>query len=582
MKDESAYRALRHFAERILVKDAIDLSPETMLDILRLVEDAAAAHKELELQSRQIAQLSEALRVSQRQFHELYETAPVAFVTLTKEGFIEMCNSTGQRLLSPCLAGDSGAAPPPSVQVPPLAGRRFSSFVAREDQGVYYNGLKKLAVRNETSHFELRLAGKSDCATEVHVQASTKLDANGRFACWHLALSDITDMRRKEAQLERMHEQLELATNGAALGLWYYDLKSKTSRWNDQLYLLLGLEPRPGPEEADYFFEFIHPEDRTGVVADLQSVLTMNEDYLEEEFRIVRADGRILWLASRGRLYRDERGEVVRIAGINYDITERKNAEKRMLEVHRQLSEQLQRTEQINEELSQYAYAVSHDLKGPLRAIRNYAEFLHDDLAGTLDGEQLKYLKGLKTAVDQGDALVSDLLLFSRVGYTPLQAETADVPGIVNEIRSGLDLPPDVEIAVQSQWPEFCADPTLLRQILHNLITNAVKFNRSHPRRVHIGCRKAPDDRIELFVRDNGIGIAPEYRKQVFRVFQRLHSAREFEGTGIGLAIVQKAVRRLGGEVRLASEPGEGSTFCVRLPREPKRYEENRDERYAI
>ena len=172
----------------------------------------------------------------------------------------------------------------------------------------------------------------------------------------------------------------------------------------------------------------------------------------------------------------------------------------------------------------------------------------------------------MKRAVDQGDALINDLLNFSRIGRVSLVKQAADVPGIVHEIRSLLDLPPGVEIDVQPQWPEIWADHTLLKQILQNLIVNGIKFNERKLKRIEIGWQPGTDARIEIFVRDNGIGIRPEYRDQVFKIFRRLHTDSEYEGTGIGLAIVQKAAQKLGGSVRLESTAGEGSTFYVSLP----------------
>jgi signal transduction histidine kinase len=256
----------------------------------------------------------------------------------------------------------------------------------------------------------------------------------------------------------------------------------------------------------------------------------------------------------------------VRISGINYDITERKQTEDTVRLAQLQLALQLAETERVNEELAQYAYAVSHDLKGPLRALRNYADFLFEDLADSLSGDQKKYIEGMKTAVDQGDRLINDLLDFSRLDKVVVEAEPIDLSDLVTEIRSFLNLSAEVQIVVNPKWPALYSDRTLLKQILQNLISNAVKFNHRHPKRIQIVCQQARNDHIEISVRDNGIGIASQYQEQIFRIFQRLHTDREYEGTGIGLAIVQKAAQKIGGLVRLESVPGKGSTFYLRLP----------------
>lgn len=370
-----------------------------------------------------------------------------------------------------------------------------------------------------------------------------------------------------QEQLQQALEQLEMAARGAELGIWNYDLASGKSFWNPQLYRLLGLEPREGPEEADRFFDFIHSEDRVGSIANLQAVLEQKGDHLKEEFRIKRVDGEERWLAARGRVFRDEGGRAAHICGINFDITDRKRNEQVTRLVQRRLVAQLLETERANEELSQIVYAVTHDLKGPLRAIRHYTEFLHEDLAETLTGEQKMYLEGLRIAVDQGDALIGDLLSFSRIGKMLLEAEKVDFHELVAEIRSVLDPSHEVAIFVQPHWPEVEVDRDLLRQILQNLMSNGIKFNTHAKKRIEIGWRPAENDAIEIVVSDNGIGIDPQYGDQIFRIFQRLHTERAYKGTGIGLAIVQKAAQMLGGAVRLESNDGAGSTFVVELPR---------------
>ncbi len=333
------------------------------------------------------------------------------------------------------------------------------------------------------------------------------------------------------------------------------------------MYLLLGLEPRPGAEELEAFFNYIHPADRERGLQDVKTVIGRDEQDFKDEFRIIRTDGTIRWLASRGRIYRDAAGRVSRMAGVNYDITDIKESERAMISARKKLAEKLAELTRVNQELSEYAYAVSHDLKAPLRAVRNYADFLVEDLAGTLDGESKKYMEGLKKALGEGERLIEDLLAFSRIGRAPLDTESIDMQQLLKEVESLLRLPADVELITADNWPALMADRTLLMQIFQNLIGNAVKFNDAKKKRIELGWRDGKKDRIEFFVRDNGIGIEPRYTEQIFRVFQRLHTQQAYEGTGIGLAVVKKAAVYLGGKVRLESTPGEGSTFFVEIPR---------------
>jgi len=250
------------------------------------------------------------------------------------------------------------------------------------------------------------------------------------------------------------------------------------------------------------------------------------------------------------------------------DINEQKQAHEAEKLARMMLDAKVGELEQKIQELDQFAYAASHDLKAPLRAIRNYSDFLYEDLFESLSGEQKQYLNGLKVAAGQGQKLIDDLLAYSHISRTSINAEKIDMHEIINEVKSFLNLPPDINLSVQSKWPLFETDHMLLSKILKDLISNAVKFNPSTHKRVDIGWKQAnTNGYIEIFVRDNGIGIDPQYQRQIFHIFKRLHTNKEYEGTGIGLAIVKKAAFELGGSVRVESAPGKGSTFYVSLPK---------------
>jgi light-regulated signal transduction histidine kinase (bacteriophytochrome) len=252
---------------------------------------------------------------------------------------------------------------------------------------------------------------------------------------------------------------------------------------------------------------------------------------------------------------------------LKVELTERKQAEEALSLAHMELKKKAADLELANQELSEYNYIVAHVLKAPLRAIRNYADFLREDFRAILGGDQKAYFEGLDRAVAQGVELVEDLLEFSRVGRRSVPTQAIDVGIFLEELIASLALSPDVEVVMGNDWPTIDTEPTLLREIFQDLIRNAVKFNHASHKRVEIGWHPAGEERYELFVRDNGIGIDPRYHEQIFGVFQRLHTREEYEGTGVGLAIVKKATNKLHGSVRVESKIGEGSTFFVALPK---------------
>ncbi len=255
---------------------------------------------------------------------------------------------------------------------------------------------------------------------------------------------------------------------------------------------------------------------------------------------------------------------------LQQEIDERETAEEALRLAHRDLARKASDLEDANKELSQFAYAISHDIMTPLRAIHNYADFLREDLEENLEENHKMYLNGLVNAVGQGQELVEDLLELSRISDTTEQNSIIDMGQFLKELIEILDLPPDVALVLENNWPSVDANRSLLRQIFQNLIINAIKFNRSSDKRVEIDWRPVEQKRYEFCVRDNGIGIEPRYHEQIFRVFQRLHTREEYEGTGIGLAIVKKAVSKLHGTISINSEFGKGSSFFVTLPKTQK------------
>jgi light-regulated signal transduction histidine kinase (bacteriophytochrome) len=221
---------------------------------------------------------------------------------------------------------------------------------------------------------------------------------------------------------------------------------------------------------------------------------------------------------------------------------------------------------EINEELTEYSYALTHNLRAPLRAISNYAHFLFEDLSDTLDGEPKKYLEGLRDAVNLSNKQFNDLETLYNIKNHRVKIEPFEMRELLDEIQTIFNNISGQELNIAQNWPVFRCGKSLCRQILLGLINNGLKFNRSDKKRVKVGWQTNTDNRIEIFVRDNGIGIDPQYQQQIFGIFRRLHTEKEYDGTGIGLAVVKKAAKKMDGTVWVESEPGKGSTFVVSLP----------------
>ncbi|HTB81070.1 MAG TPA: ATP-binding protein [Opitutaceae bacterium] len=225
--------------------------------------------------------------------------------------------------------------------------------------------------------------------------------------------------------------------------------------------------------------------------------------------------------------------------------------------------------EAVTQEFEAFAYAVSHDLRAPLRHVTGFAQLLADRTAGTLDEQSRRYLETVGQAAQRMGRLIDGLLMFSRLGRTPLQRSRVDLGDLVGEVRQALA----AETAGRTiRWdiaalPAVEGDVVMMRQALAALVANAVKFTRLRPEaRIEIGRAPSRPDEIIVFVRDNGVGFDPQQVGKLFNVFQRLHGVDEFAGDGLGLALVRRIIQRHGGRTWAEGQPDGGATFCFSLP----------------
>jgi PAS domain S-box-containing protein len=266
---------------------------------------------------------------------------------------------------------------------------------------------------------------------------------------------------------------------------------------------------------------------------------------------------------------RDPDGRPRYVLSISTDITERKLSEQAMRELNSALVSKAEQLTASNGELDSFSYSVSHDLRAPLRAIGGFAQMLEEDYGARLDAEGMRYLGVIRSNTQRMGALIDDLLRFSRLGRLPISAQEINVESLVHEVvGEALDGLPAAPLVAIGPLPAVRGDRALLRQVWTNLIANAIKFSSKAARpRIEVSGRRDAAENV-YSVRDNGVGFDMEYADKLFGVFQRLHRADEFSGTGVGLAIVQRVVIRHGGRVWADGIVNGGAMFSFSLPRQ--------------
>lgn len=290
----------------------------------------------------------------------------------------------------------------------------------------------------------------------------------------------------------------------------------------------------------------------------------------EGELRKTKADGSEVVVASRWSLRKDDQGRAVAILETNNDITEHRRREQEIQSLNQELVHRSADLEAINKELEAFAYSVSHDLRAPLRHMAGYTELLQKKTSSVLDEKGNHFIAMILDAAKRMGNLIDDLLAFSRIGRAETQNGRVNMDQVVKEALTQVRQETEGrKIAWKiGALPDFYGDASMLRLVLVNLISNAIKFTRTRTQaEIEIGGSEGNGDDVVVFVRDNGVGFDMKYVNKLFGVFQRLHQSEEFEGTGIGLATVQRIIHRHGGKVWAEGAVDGGATFYFSAPR---------------
>jgi PAS domain S-box-containing protein len=443
-----------------------------------------------------------------------------------------------------------------------IIGQPFSKFYPPE---AIERGLPQqlLAEAIDKGHFEdtgwhVRKDGSHFWA---NVTATAVRDVEGVLLGFVKVTRDLTERKRAEEIQQERDRYFDLSREMICVLGFDGFFKSLNPAWKWTLgFSTAELQARP-------FIEFVHPDDRKATETEAQKLIAGGETIYFEN-RYLCKDGSWRWFAWSARAAIPQKI----IYGTGRDITDRKQAQEKIEQLNTDLQRHAGRLEETNKELEAFSYSVSHDLRAPLRHIDGFVKMFTNSSGDKLDARGRRYLDIIADSAQKMGVLIDDLLVFSRMSRAELRHSKVSTDSLVHEAVDGLQTETNGR---QIHWnigtlPEVEADPAMLQQVWVNLISNAVKYTRPrNPAEIEIGSEESGNGEYTFFVHDNGVGFDMQYGHKLFGVFQRLHRADEFEGTGIGLANVSRIIHKHGGRVWAEAKPNAGATFYFSLPKKP-------------
>lgn len=438
----------------------------------------------------------------------------------------------------------------------------FDAFVAKS----------RLGMPDENEWTYIR---KDGSRFPVMLSVTTRRNEHGEITGYLGVASDITARKRAEQQLRDTLTLQRAILDSANYSIIGTDADGVITLFNRSAQRWLGyseqevvgkLTPQVIHIEAEVVKRAAVLSEELGVLVEPGFAAFVAKSRLgapdENEWTYVRKDGSHFPVSLSVTTLRNEQGNIIGYLGVASDITERKKSE-------RQLMQKTAELKRSNRELNDFAYVTSHDLKAPLRAIANLSRWIEEDLADKLTDESRDQMNMLRGRVNRMERLIEGILEYSRIGRVIDDVEMTDVSQLLREIVDSMALPDGYSVRIGPDMPAFRCVRLRLGQVLMNLISNAIKYRSHDGGYAEVTVRDA-GELYEFSVRDDGIGIAPQYHEKVFGIFQTLAPRDKVESTGIGLSLVKKIVEEQGGAIGLESEEGSGSTFRFTWPKKTK------------
>lgn len=574
--------------------DSTDQTPETY----KLVNKLKSLYKDLELENEELKRSLFEIKEFKNQYLELIQSNPIAYLTIKENGTIVVANNSAVSMLGLNRA---------NIDI-----NNFDEFISPDYHNIYKDTLIKASKSIKSQNCSVKIINDLENIIYTDINIHPHYDVDGNLKEFSVALIDISHHKTVENDLllkyQDLKEKMKLRTDELLKAnkslenkITKQELSDKKLRasekreqsrseefsrvldavpaavWishdNEGLWITgnrlsyeflnitpgdnasKSLSPGKGPESFKILKDGIELEANEMPV----QLSSAGHDIRNFEFDFIYNDNSIRHMMGNATPLYDENGKPRGSVSAFIDITKNKDAEIKLGELLKELA-------RSNKDLEQFAYVTSHDLKEPLRMVSSFTQLLEKRYKGKLDQDADEFIKFIVDGTQRMQHLLDDLLEYARITEVK-EYEKVSLNEVVEECINNLKLAIEENGAIITidTLPSIDANRTLMVQLFQNLIANAIKFQSEKTPKIHIYSKKK-DNKYYISVEDNGIGINPKYQESIFKVFKRLHTADEYEGTGIGLSITQKIVAHHKGNIWVKSEPGKGSTFSFSIP----------------
>lgn len=473
----------------------------------------------------------------------IVEGSQDAIIGVTTGGTITSWNLGAKNMYG--YSAEEAIGRPVRMLFPPDSTEEEKQLLNRISRGELVEHFETVRIRKDGKRITVSVSISPIRARDGSITGASKIDR------------DITGQKALEQSLRKSEERFRSLVTAMTQIVWTADARGQI------IPPLPGWQEYTGQTDEEIrgagWTNAVHPDDQERTAVVWTAAVESASHYIVE-YRLRRHDGVYRTFAVRGVPVLDDDGSIREWVGTCTDVTER-----RLVAAEREL--RLKELTQSNSEWEQFGYVASHDLQEPLRAVANCVQLLRKRYGGQLDERADEFINHAVDGVKRMQSLIEALLAYSRLGMEPKRLERTDGTAVLRDVLDNLAMAIKESGATVTYdpLPEVMAERIHLLQLFQNLIGNAIKFRSAAPPAIHVMAVK--EDGGWLFtVSDNGIGIDLQYAERIFRVFQRLHTRRHYQGTGIGLAICKKIVELYGGRIWVSPTPGGGCTFCFTFP----------------